>query len=171
MTEHDSKGPASSGHLSMAMNKTLIGMALPVLLSTGSTLASESPPQASGARALEPTGAVLPCVSTSNCVSSQGPNALPPLPHEGSAEQARSRLLGLLRTMQDVQVTGQTELEVRTIFTTLLGFQDEVVFWIHPQGQQIDFRSRSLKGLYDFGKNRSRMEDFAKRFAAQLKSP
>ena len=58
-----------------------------------------------------------------------------------------------------------TQLEV--VFTTFLGFRDEVLFRVDAAKQRIDFRSRSLMGLYDFGKNRSRMKDFAARFEAQ----
>jgi hypothetical protein len=38
---------------------------------------------------------------------------------------------------------------------------------IDSQSQRIDFRSRSLFGLFDFGKNRSRMQAFATRFEQQ----
>jgi len=41
-----------------------------------------------------------------------------------------------------------------------------VDFQIDPAAERIDFRSRSLLGLFDFGKNRSRMQDFALRFQA-----
>lgn len=51
------------------------------------------------------------------------------------------------------------------VFTTRIGFRDEVVFVLDPAGQQIHFRSRSLLGLYDFGKNRSRMAAVSERLA------
>jgi len=41
-----------------------------------------------------------------------------------------------------------------------------VDFQIDPAAERIDFRSRSLLGLFDFAKNRSRMQDFALRFQA-----
>ena len=41
------------------------------------------------------------------------------------------------------------------------------VFRIDPDAQRIDFRSRSLFGLFDWGKNRSRMQEFKTRFEQQ----
>jgi len=52
------------------------------------------------------------------------------------------------------------------IFTTLLGFRDEVEFRLDAEAQTIHFRSRSLMGAYDFGKNHSRMQDLKSRFEA-----
>jgi uncharacterized protein (DUF1499 family) len=52
-------------------------------------------------------------------------------------------------------------------FITPAGFRDQVNFRIDPQAQRIDFRSRSSFGLFDFGKNRSRMQEFVMRFERQ----
>ncbi|MBM3344342.1 MAG: DUF1499 domain-containing protein [Betaproteobacteria bacterium] len=38
-----------------------------------------------------------------------------------------------------------------------------------PQAQRIDFRSRSLLALYDWGKNRYRMLAFTSRFEQQVR--
>ena len=53
---------------------------------------------------------------------------------------------------------------MEVVFTTPLGFKDLVDFKINAQAQRIDYRSRSSFGLYDFGKNRSRMSAFSNRF-------
>lgn len=58
-------------------------------------------------------------------------------------------------------------LALEAIFTTPLGFKDQVDFRIDSQAQRVDFRSRSLSGLFDWGKNRSRMQEFTARFAKQ----
>ena len=55
-------------------------------------------------------------------------------------------------------------LTLSAVFNTPAGFQDQVDFQIDPVQQRIDYRSRSILGLYDFGKNRSRMQQFAERF-------
>ena len=52
------------------------------------------------------------------------------------------------------------------VFATPAGFQDRVDFQIDAPNQRINYRSRSRFGLYDFGKNRSRMEAFANAFRA-----
>lgn len=127
--------------------------------------------KAGAAKAAEPITGLLECTHTGNCVNSLGDGGLAPLAHQGSASEARARLLAVLKTMSEAEITRQSELEVRTIFTTLMGFRDEVTFVIDPAGRRIDFRSRSLLGLYDFGKNRSRMEDFARRFESIKPTP
>ena len=58
-------------------------------------------------------------------------------------------------------------LALELIFTTPIGFRDQIDFRIDVQAQRIDFRSRSQFGLFDFGKNRSRMQEFATRFEQQ----
>ena len=59
-------------------------------------------------------------------------------------------------------------LQLETIFTTQVGFHDTVLFQIDSAGQRIDFRSSSNFGLYDFGKNRSRMKEFTTCFEKTL---
>jgi uncharacterized protein (DUF1499 family) len=56
---------------------------------------------------------------------------------------------------------------LEAVFTTPAGFKDQVEFKLDAQAQQIDYRSRSNLGLFDFGKNRSRMLEFAARFDKQ----
>ena len=60
-------------------------------------------------------------------------------------------------------------LSMEVMFTTFLGFRDLVNFRIDAEAQRIDYRSRSLVGKYDFGKNRSRMAAFSERFEAGAK--
>jgi uncharacterized protein (DUF1499 family) len=52
------------------------------------------------------------------------------------------------------------------IFTTTIGFKDQIEFRIDEASKRIDYRSRSKFGLYDFNKNRSRMQDFSASFKA-----
>ncbi|MEP7140376.1 MAG: DUF1499 domain-containing protein, partial [Caldimonas sp.] len=54
---------------------------------------------------------------------------------------------------------------LEAVFTTPIGFRDLVDFRIDAAAHRIDYRSRSSFGLFDFGKNRSRMTAFAARFA------
>jgi len=82
-------------------------------------------------------------------------------------EQALARIEATLKTFSEAQIVQREALAVQVIFTTSLGFRDQVDFQIDPAAERIDFRSRSLLGLFDFGKNRSRMQAFALRFQAQ----
>ena len=113
----------------------------------------------------------LKCPLTSNCVNSLPGSALSPLTYSGTATQGMARLLRTLSGMPEVSITERNARFVTTIFTTTLGFRDEVVFVVAAEGGTIDYRSRSLLGLYDFGKNRSRMLDFIRRFQEHSARP
>ncbi len=106
----------------------------------------------------------LSCALPTNCVNSLDGGALA---YTGSPEQALARLEATLAALPEARIVRRDGLWLETIFTTRIGFKDQVDFLIDPQAQRIDFRSRSLLGLYDFGKNRSRMRDFATRFEQQ----
>ena len=53
---------------------------------------------------------------------------------------------------------------LEVVFTTPIRFGDKADFRIDAQAQLINFRSRSLFGLFDVGKNGSRMREFTTRF-------
>ena len=72
-----------------------------------------------------------------------------------------------LKRFPEATIVQSDALTMQVIFTTPIGFRDQVDFRINPQNQRIDFRSRSLFGLFDWGKNRSRMQDFTARFEQQ----
>ncbi len=146
---------------------------LGLLLGFGLTLASaqDAAPKPDSPERSAPGETKLICASTGNCVNSLGAGELAPMRHEGSADEAYARVLGLLKTMSHVEVTRAGRLEVHAIFTTLLGFRDEVIFVVDPSGKRVDFRSRSLVGLHDFGKNSARMKDFARRFENRPSAP
>jgi len=109
----------------------------------------------------------LSCLLPSNCVNSRGTGDLAPLRYTGTPAQALGMLRATLATFPEATVVRAGVLGLEVIFTTPVGFKDQVDFTIDAQAQRIDFRSRSLFGLLDFGKNRSRMQDFATRFSQQ----
>ena len=84
--------------------------------------------------------------------------------YKGTPVQALAMLQTTLATFPEAQVVRSKALALEVIFTTPIGFRDQVDFRIDAQAQRIDFRSRSLFGLFDWGKNRSRMQEFATRF-------
>ncbi len=73
-------------------------------------------------------------------------------------------LQATLTTFPEATVVRSAPLAMEVVFTTPVGFRDQVEFRIDPQAQRVDFRSRSLFGLFDWGKNRSRMQEFKNRF-------
>ncbi len=106
----------------------------------------------------------LTCSLSSNCVSSL--DGAPPLRFEGTPAQALERLRATLTSFPEARTVRVEDMALEVVFTTPAGFKDLVDFRIDPAQQRIDYRSRSAFGLYDFGKNRSRMQLFAERFTA-----
>ena len=137
------------------------GLALTLTLPLG-LLAAPAAAQSSN-----PAPADLSCSLPSNCVTSVGGGGMEALRFEGTPEQALAALERTLADLPEARVVNRDATQLEVVFTTFLGFRDEVLFRVDAPKQRIDFRSRSLMGLYDFGKNRSRMKDFAVRFEAQ----
>lgn len=106
----------------------------------------------------------LTCLIPSNCVSSRETDNLMPLRYAGTQAQALELLRATVATFPEATVVRADPLGLQLIFTTPIGFRDEVDFRIDVRAQLINFRSRSLIGLFDFGKNRSRMREFTTRF-------
>lgn len=107
----------------------------------------------------------LACPASPNCVNSLGAGGLAPLAYIGTPEQGMAQLRAALATLDEASVQAADASSLTAVFTTRLGFRDEVAFVLDAPRQQIHFRSRSLTGYYDFGKNRSRMQAVAERFA------
>ena len=112
----------------------------------------------------------LACQLPSNCVSSRGNGGLEALPFAGPPTRAMDMLQATLTTFPEATIVRSEPLLMVVIFTTPAGFRDQVDFRIGPQAQRIDFRSRSLFGLFDWGKNRSRMQEFKRRFELKSRS-
>jgi uncharacterized protein (DUF1499 family) len=148
--------PRSSPHTQWLVKLT------PLLLTLLLTLLA---PPSSMAQEAEP----LPCDSPSNCVNSAS-EGLTPLVYAGDAARGLALLKATLAHFPEATVTASGPLRVALIFRTTLGFKDEVVFVLDPSGQRIQFRSRSLMGRYDFGKNRSRMVAVVTQFQAQARN-
>lgn len=106
----------------------------------------------------------LACAMASNCVNSFDTSGLSPLRFEGPATQALAMLRAALDGFPEANIVKAGDLSMEVVFTTAVGFKDLVDFRIDVQAQRIDYRSRSSFGLYDFGKNRSRMAAFSSRF-------
>ena len=111
----------------------------------------------------------LACLLPSNCVSSRGNGGLMPLLYAGTPAQAMAMLQATLKTFPEATVLRSEPLAMQVIFTTPVGFRDQVDFRIDPEAQRVDFRSRSLFGLFDWGKNSSRMQQFKTRFEQQAR--
>ena len=155
---------AISHHLQGVPMKSELGMlALAIMLSACASTAPTT--ESSGLPNVGPPD--LACLLPSNCVSSKSTSDFLPLPYTGTAAQALDQLRATLATFPEATIVRDEARGLEVIFTTPVGFKDQVDFSIDPTVQRIDFRSRSLFGLYDFGKNRSRMQEFVSRFEKQ----
>lgn len=134
---------------------------LPLVLASGIVLSGCAMPLDPGA----PTATALACALPSNCVTTLDGGA-EALRFSGDAADAMARLRRTLAGYANARVVRSDATAIDAIFTTPAGFEDEVAFRIDASRQRIDYRSRSRLGLFDFGKNRSRMREFAERFAA-----
>ncbi len=111
----------------------------------------------------------LDCMLPSNCVNTAGTGGFAPLTYQGTPSQAMALLQATLKGFPEATVLHSDALTMQVIFTTPMGFRDQVDFRINQPDQRIDFRSRSLFGLFDWGKNRSRMQAFTMRFEQQTR--
>ncbi len=118
-----------------------------------------------------PKSLIRPCPDTPNCVSSRGPAGLrrmDPILYQGSLEDARRRLLGIVRALPRVSVVedrgNYMKLEFRSAF---FSFVDDVEFEFDDAAKVIHFWSASRLGYYDFGVNRRRMETFIREFSGK----
>lgn len=136
------------------------------MLMAGCTAQTVPPPTPEASATVAPdTRTALACTVPSNCVNSFDSSGLAPLRFEGPPAQALAALRATLAEFPEAKIIQTDALSMEVVFTTAVGFRDLVDFKIDAQAQRIDYRSRSSFGLYDFGKNRSRMTAFASRFA------
>jgi uncharacterized protein (DUF1499 family) len=126
-----------------------------------SACATPPPAQSAGSAAIDSR---LTCSLPTNCVNSRTSSGLAPLHFAGTAAQGLALLQATLASFSEATVQTEDKTTVKAVFTTPAGFRDDVMFLIDPKQQTIDFQSHSGFGLYDFGKNRSRMQAFAERF-------
>jgi uncharacterized protein (DUF1499 family) len=120
--------------------------------------------QAPNLQAADASSAALACALPTQCVNSLDGGGLGPLRYQGTPLQALAVLRTTLAEFPEAQIVSADGLSLQAVFTTPLGFRDLVDFRLDAQAQRIDYRSRSSFGLFDFGKNRSRMTAFSKRF-------
>jgi uncharacterized protein (DUF1499 family) len=106
----------------------------------------------------------LTCTHPGNCVNSFSSYGLEALAFEGNGEQVMALLRATLLTFPEATIVSSAPLYLEVIFTTPIGFKDQIEFRIDEPSKRIDYRSRSKLGLYDFNKNRSRMQDFSASF-------
>ena len=102
-------------------------------------------------------GKLAPCPGTPNCVSSQSqdPKAkIAPLPKVSIAE-----LKKVIESMERTTIIEETDNYLYAEFKSqLMGYVDDVEFYLDPNENVIHVRSASRLGKSDLGVNRKRVE-------------
>ena len=126
-----------------------------VILMTSNAHADSAPP-------------LQPCPAKPNCVSSQAADDhhIEPIKFTEDPGQAFEKLRKQLNARSDTKVISSDSLTIRVEFRTLLGFVDDGLFVLDTANNLIHIRSAARLGYWDLGKNRSRMEEIRKSFAA-----
>jgi uncharacterized protein (DUF1499 family) len=118
-------------------------------------------------------GKLAACASGPRCVSSQaeGGRAVPPISYTGSRDAARERLVGVLRAMPRstvvVESSDYVRAECRSRYWNAI---DDVEAYVDDSRKEIQIRSSSRGGWWDFGANRSRVEEIREQFLAAGKA-
>ena len=107
-------------------------------------------------------GLLAPCPTTPNCVSSQSQDSqhqIAPLTYTGSPAAAIQQLKTLISELPRTEIIQATDHYLYAEFTSaLMGFVDDVEFYVEPENHQIQVRSASRLGESDLGVNRKRVE-------------
>jgi len=95
-------------------------------------------------------------------VSSQSQDAehqIEALPYEGSPAEAIAQLKTMIESLPRTQIIQITDNYLYAEFTSaLMGFVDDVEFYVNPAEPVIEVRSASRLGESDLGVNRQRVE-------------
>ncbi|MBK1987534.1 DUF1499 domain-containing protein [Sphaerospermopsis aphanizomenoides BCCUSP55] len=107
-------------------------------------------------------GRLAPCPASPNCVCSQSSDSLhqiAPLSFTSTPAQALSQLQGIIQSLPRTKIISETENYLYAEFkTALMGFVDDVEFYLDSNEQVIHVRSASRLGYGDLGVNRQRIE-------------
>jgi uncharacterized protein (DUF1499 family) len=120
------------------------------------------------------TSMISQCPNKPNWVSSgapQGPRRMDPLRYQGSAQDAREKLLVVIRSFPRSTVVRIEDMYMKAEFrSAIFSFVDDVEFEFDDGAKVIHFRSASRLGYYDFGVNRRRMETIGRQFSGKQSS-
>lgn len=113
-------------------------------------------------------GKLLDCPGTPNCVNSQSTDAeskIEPLTYRSSPVQALTKLKSIVEAMPRTQTVRQTSDYLYVEFTSaIMGFVDDVEFYLDKAPGVIHVRSASRLGQSDLGVNRKRVEEIRAKF-------
>lgn len=118
-------------------------------------------------------GTLKDCPNSPNCVSTQAPagdsHAMEPVRFDGDIAAAQEAILSTIRAMPRTHiVTVEDDYIYAEFRSSLMGYIDDVEFYIDAANGVIHFRSASRLGQGDLGANRNRMEEISEKLRARL---
>jgi uncharacterized protein (DUF1499 family) len=151
--------------MSKILNQTLLlGFGLVALIGMSGCASASPSAESSFDRA---TSEFAPCPDSPNCVSTAATDerhAIEPYPFDGSAVDAKARILAIVNEMPRAKVVAHEENYLHVEFRSrIFRFVDDVEFFFDEADSLIQFRSASRMGYSDMGVNRSRMEEIRSR--------
>jgi uncharacterized protein (DUF1499 family) len=109
-------------------------------------------------------GKLTACPNSPNCVSSQTPSsdaqhAIAPLKFNGDAAATMAKLKQAINSMPRTNIVSETNDYLYAEFTSkLMGYVDDVEFYLDSSTNTVQVRSASRLGQSDLGVNRNRIE-------------
>lgn len=107
-------------------------------------------------------GKLAPCPTSPNCVSSQSSDvghSIAPLTYTSTPEQAIAKLKSVINSLPRTKIITENKDYLYAEFkSALMGFVDDVEFYLDRKANVIQVRSASRLGQSDLGVNRKRIE-------------
>jgi uncharacterized protein (DUF1499 family) len=114
-------------------------------------------------------GKLAACPGTPNCVSSQAADAehkVDAIAYTTSASEAFAQLKSTIQGMERAEIINESNNYLYAEFTSgLMGFVDDVEFYVDDSAKVIQVRSASRLGQSDLGVNRKRVEEIRGKLA------
>ncbi len=111
------------------------------------------------------------CPDSPNCVSSQAQDSahhIKPFTYTATKREAKKTILAILHSTPETRIVVEEENFIHAeISSSLFGFIDDIQFFLDEKEKTIHIHSSSRSGYWDFGKNRSRLEEIRSRFKAE----
>lgn len=113
-------------------------------------------------------GKLAPCPNSPNCVNSQSQDTahnIEPLTYNSNAAAAMAQLKSAIASQPRTKIITETPNYLYAEFTSkLMGFVDDVEFYLDESQKVIHVRSASRLGQSDLGVNRKRVETIRAKF-------
>ena len=107
-------------------------------------------------------GKLTPCPNTPNCVISQSSDtehSIEPLTYNSTTAEAMADLKSAIQAMKKTKIITENKNYLYAEFTSaIMGFVDDVEFYLDEGAKVIHVRSASRLGQSDLGVNRKRIE-------------